>query len=115
MFEVSDQRFEELVEQGLERIPEQFLEHLRNVVILIDDYNPHSPYILGLYEGVALTRKTANDAGHLPDTITIYKGALQDVCSTEEELVQQVAVTVIHEIGHHFGLDDAELHRLGWG
>ena len=60
MIEVSDERFEELVEQGLDRIPDEFLRHLTNVVILIGEYNEQSPHILGLYEGVALTRKTAN-------------------------------------------------------
>ena len=115
MIEVSDERFEELVEQGLDRIPDEFLRHLTNVVILIGEYNERSPHILGLYEGVALTRKTANHTGHLPDTITIYKNALEDHCNSEEELVHQVAVTVIHEVGHHFGLDGGDLHRLGWG
>ena len=111
MIEVSDERFEELVEQGLDRIPDEFLRHLTNVVILIGEYNERSPHILGLYEGVALTRKTANHTGHLPDTITIYKNALEDHCNSEEELVHQVAVTVIHEVGHHFGLDDADQYR----
>lgn len=115
MIEVSDDRFEELVERGLDMIPEQFLHHMDNTVVLIRDYNERSPYILGLYEGVALTKRTTDYSGVLPDTITIYKGALQDYCQTEEQLIQQVAITVVHEVGHHFGLDDADLHRLGWG
>ena len=86
MIEVSDERFEELVEQGLDRIPDEFLRHLTNVVILIGEYNERSPHILGLYEGVALTRKTANHTGHLPDTITIYKNALETTATRRRNL-----------------------------
>lgn len=115
MIKVSDERFEELVDLGLDQIPEQFVRHMRNTVILIGTYDPRSPHILGLYEGVALPDRTFSNSGHLPDTITIYKNALQDMCSTEDELIQQVKITVIHEVGHHFGLSDDDLHALGWG
>ncbi|WP_018024989.1 metallopeptidase family protein [Corynebacterium ulceribovis] len=114
MIEVSDDRFEELVEAGLDRIPPQLLRRMDNVAIIISDRHPDSPHILGLYEGVGLTERAANHAGFLPDVISIFRESLFDYCSSEEELVEQVAVTVIHEIGHHFGLDDDELHRLGW-
>ncbi|MEJ5998130.1 metallopeptidase family protein [Corynebacterium sp. H130] len=115
MIEVSDERFEELVDLGLAQVPPELLNRLENAVILIEDYHPSGPHILGLYEGVALPDRTFDYSGHLPDAITIYRGALQDFCRTEEELVEQVKITVIHEIGHYFGLDDDELHRLGWG
>ncbi|AKK04174.1 metallopeptidase family protein [Corynebacterium epidermidicanis] len=115
MIEVSEERFEELVEGGFDLIPEPFLNHLRNTVVLIEDFHPSGPFVLGLYEGVALPDRTFDFSGHLPDTITIYRGALCQYCSTEEELVQQVAITVVHEVGHYFGLDDDELHNLGWG
>lgn len=114
MIEVSDERFEELVDLAFDQVPQQFLDHMRNVVVLIDDYNPGSPHILGLYHGVALTERTF-DHGGLPDSITIYKGALQDYCYSEAHLVEQVRVTVLHEIGHFFGLDEDDLHRLGYG
>ncbi len=114
MIEVSDERFEELVDLAFDQVPQQFLDHMRNVVLLIDDYDPSSPHILGLYRGVALTERTF-DHGGLPDTITIYKGALQDHCLSEADLVEQVRVTVLHEIGHFFGLDEEDLHRLGYG
>src|SRR5699024_12520770 len=71
--------------------------------------------LLGLYEGVALTERDTTYSGFLPDTITIFRGALCDFCSTEEELVHEVAVTVIHEIAHHFGISEHTLHELGWG
>lgn len=115
MIQVSDERFEELVDLGLDQIPEEFVRHMNNTVILIGTYHPESPYILGFYEGVALPERTFSNSGHLPDAITIYKNALEDMCSTEEELIEQVKITVIHEVGHHFGLDDDDLHALGWG
>lgn len=112
---VSPERFEELVDAGFDLIPPGLLDHLRNTVILIEDYHPSGPGILGLYEGVALTERTSDFSAHLPDAITIYRGALCDYCRSESELVQQVAITVVHEVGHYFGLDDADLHQLGWG
>ncbi|QGU01103.1 Possibl zinc metallo-peptidase [Corynebacterium kalinowskii] len=115
MISVSEERFEELVDLGLAKVPPELLSRLQNAVILIEDYHPDGPHILGLYEGVALPDRTADYSAHLPDAIWIYRGALQDYCRTEEQLVEQVKITVIHEIGHYFGLDDEELHRLGWG
>ena len=72
------------------------------------------PDLLGLYEGVALTERDSFYAGALPDTVTIYRGALLEMCDTEAEVVDEVAITVIHEIAHHFGIDDDRLHELGW-
>ncbi|MBN9645285.1 metallopeptidase family protein [Corynebacterium mendelii] len=113
MIDVSDERFEELVDMGLDRIPKHFIDRLDNVAILIEEWSPKSNTILGLYHGTALPERLANHTG-LPSTITIYKEALKNYCRTEEELIEEVATTVGHEIGHHFGLDDEELHRLGW-
>lgn len=115
MIEVTEERFEELVDLGLAKVPHELLNRLENAVILIEDYHPDGPHVLGLYEGVALPDRTADYSAHLPDAITIYRGALQDYCVSEEQLVHQVAITVVHEIGHYFGLDDDELHALGWG
>jgi predicted Zn-dependent protease with MMP-like domain len=80
----------------------------------VEDRNPDEPDLLGLYEGIALTERDTSYAGSLPDAITIYRDALLDVCETEDEVVEEVAVTVIHEIAHHFGIDDERLHELGW-
>ena len=87
---------------------------MNNVVILVEPHNPEEPGILGLYHGVALTMRTTDYGGFLPDTITIYREALMDVCDTEEQLRHEIRVTVLHEIGHHFGIDDHRLHDLGW-
>ena len=115
MLDVSEERFEQLVDDGLRRIPRELLRNVNNVAIVVEDFNLESPGILGLYEGIALTDRTSEYTSALPDKITIYRESLCDFCETEEELVEQVAITVIHELAHHFGIDDATLHRLGWG
>ena len=111
---ISDEAFEQLVDEALDLVPRQLLDHLENTVILIDDYADEGPGVLGLYTGVALTEQTF--FGPLePNTITIYREALKDYCWDLEDLKEQVAITVVHEIAHHFGIDDARLHELGWG
>ena len=86
-----------------------------NVVVLVEDRHPDEPELLGLYEGVALTERTSDYGGVLPDRITLYRDAIVDICADEDEVRDEVAVTVVHEIAHHFGIDEATLHRLGWG
>lgn len=111
---MSPQRFEELVGDALDLIPQRLAAAIDNVVILVADRNAEEPELLGLYEGVALTERDSFYAGALPDTITIYREALLDVCDSEQQVVDEVAVTVIHEVAHHFGIDDERLHELGW-
>lgn len=113
--DISEEEFEDLVDQGLRRIPDELLRNVNNVAIVTEDYNPESPDILGLYEGIALTDRDSEYSSVLPDKISIYRLALCDAVDSREELVEQVAITVIHELGHHFGIDDAKLHELGWG
>ena len=108
------QRFDELVADALDMIPPELAAAMDNVVILIEDRHPEDPELLGLYEGVALTERDSDYGGSLPDAITIYRDALLDVCETDDELVEEVAITVIHEIAHHFGIDDDRLDELGW-
>jgi predicted Zn-dependent protease with MMP-like domain len=111
---MSPQRFDELVSDALDLIPQELAAGFDNVVILVEDRHPEEPDLLGLYEGVALTERDSSYAGLLPDTITIYRGALLEMCGSEAEVVDEVAITVIHEIAHHFGIDDDRLHELGW-
>jgi predicted Zn-dependent protease with MMP-like domain len=111
---MTPQRFEELVSDALDLIPPELARAIDNVVVLVEPSNPEEPDLLGLYEGIALTERDSSYAGSLPDTITIYRDALLDVCDSEEEVVEEVAITVIHEIAHHFGIDDDRLHELGW-
>ncbi|MBI5338532.1 MAG: metallopeptidase family protein [Mycolicibacterium rufum] len=112
---MSPQRFDELVGDALDLIPPDLAAAIDNVVILVADRNADEPELLGLYEGVALTERDSWYAGALPDTITIYRDALLDICHNDDEVVNEVAITVIHEIAHHFGIDDDRLHELGWG
>ena len=112
---MSPQRFDELVSDALDLIPPELAAAIDNVVVLVEDRNPDEPDLLGLYHGVALTERDSWYAGSLPDTITIYRDALLEVCEDENEVVDEVAITVIHEIAHHFGIDDDRLHELGWG
>ncbi|PRY46023.1 putative Zn-dependent protease with MMP-like domain [Umezawaea tangerina] len=108
-------RFEELVGESLDLIPPDFAAAMDNVVVLIEDRNPDEPSLLGLYHGVALTERTSDYGGVLPDRIFIYREAILDICHDEDDVVNEVAITVVHEIAHHFGVDDARLHELGWG
>lgn len=108
------QRFDELVSEALDLIPPKLAAVMDNVVVLVADRHPDEIDLLGLYQGVALTERDSNYAGSLPDTITIYRDALLDVCESAEQVVDEVTITVIHEIAHHFGIDDDRLHELGW-
>ncbi|NLE79805.1 MAG: metallopeptidase family protein [Rhodococcus sp.] len=113
--QMSSERFDELVGDALDQIPPQLTAALDNVVILVDDRNDEDPDLLGLYHGIALTERDSHYGGSLPDTITVYRDALLDMCSSESEVVHEVAVTVIHEVAHYFGIEEDRLHELGWG
>lgn len=111
---MSAQRFDELVSDALDLIPPELAAAIDNVVVLVENRHPEEPELLGLYEGIALTERDTTYAGALPDTITIYRDALLDICDSDGDVVEEVAITVIHEIAHHFGIDDDRLHQLGW-
>jgi predicted Zn-dependent protease with MMP-like domain len=108
-------RFEELVSDALDTIPPELAAAMDNVVVLVTDRHDTEPELLGLYEGVALTERTSDYSGVLPDRITIYQDAILDICENEDDVVHEVAVTVVHEVAHHFGIDDEALEELGWG
>lgn len=112
---MSRERFEELVGDALDLIPAGLAQAIDNVVILVEERHPEEPDLLGLYEGIALTDRDTTYAGALPDTVTIYREPLLDMCDSEDDVVEEVSITVIHEIAHHFGIDDERLHELGWG
>jgi predicted Zn-dependent protease with MMP-like domain len=110
------ERFEELVGEALDEVPVELLAMMNNVVFMVEDLPPDGSYdLLGLYEGTALTDRGWDYAGVLPDRITIYRLPTLRVCETETDVVDEVAITVVHEIAHHFGIDDHRLHELGWG
>ncbi|MGK8521420.1 metallopeptidase family protein [Nocardia asteroides] len=112
---MSADRFEELVGDALDLIPPELTRAIDNVVVLIEPRNPEDPHLLGLYHGIALTERDSHYGGALPDTVTIYREAILELCADEAEVVEEVAITVIHEIAHYFGIDEDRLHQLGWG
>jgi predicted Zn-dependent protease with MMP-like domain len=107
--------FESLVADALDQVPADLMALVDNVVVLVEDRNDEEPDLLGLYEGFALTERGWEYGGALPDRIMIYREAICDICSTEEEIVDEVLITVVHEIAHHFGIEEDRLHELGWG
>lgn len=118
---VSRARFEELVGDALDSIPPALGEHMENVVVMVEDWptpeqlDGRPGTLLGLYEGVNLTdRSPINYAGVMPDRVTIFQGPLSERARDETDLAHQIRVTVVHEIAHHFGIDDQRLHELGW-
>jgi len=112
--QMSRERFEELVADALDSVPAELLKLLDNVVILVEDEPPAGERLLGLYEGYALTERGADYGAVLPDRITIFRNPILSLCATEAQVEHEVTVTVVHEIAHHFGIDDARLHELGW-
>ena len=116
--EVGEAEFEELVAEALDGVPTELAELMDNVVVLVEDDPPPEADdvdLLGLYEGTPLTERGEWwAAGSLPDRITIFRNPTLRICETREEVTEEVAVTVVHEVAHHFGIDDDRLHELGW-
>jgi predicted Zn-dependent protease with MMP-like domain len=107
--------FEALVEHALDEIPDEIAGLVHNVVVLVEDEPPSDdPHLLGVYDGVSLPERSTDHTG-LPDRITVFRRPLLEMCADDEELVREVRITVVHEIAHHFGIDDARLHQLGYG
>ncbi len=114
MTDVPGGRFEELVAEALDGIPPELGRLMENVVVTVDHDSPPGG-LLGLYEGIPLTGRYAYGDMVLPDRITVFRRAICAACADEAEVVEQVRVTVVHEVAHHFGIDDARLEELGWG
>lgn len=102
-----------MVATALDGLPDQLGRMMRNVAVVVE-HDPGPPGLLGLYEGVPLTSRTTQYAGVLPDRITIYRLAICAICDSEDQVADEVRRTVVHEVGHHFGIDDERLHELGW-
>lgn len=119
--DVSLEEFESLVSEAIDLVPDDLAKHIENVAIVVQDWptpsqqKPHNGMLLGLYEGVALTRRSPiSYAAVMPDRITIFRGPHLQITNSVEALRKRITVTVVHEIGHHFGISDARLHELGW-
>jgi predicted Zn-dependent protease with MMP-like domain len=112
---MSAEEFELLVAEALDKIPAELAVLIDNCVILVEDYPPPDlPQVLGLYSGIPLTERGQYYTG-LPDRILIFRHPLLEICDTYEEVIEEVRITVVHEIAHHFGIDDDRLHELGYG
>jgi predicted Zn-dependent protease with MMP-like domain len=116
VLDIPAQEFEELVADALDEIPPELARLISNCVILVaDDVPPGSAPLLGLYEGTPLTERDGWYSGVLPDRITVYRRPILAICQTREDVVEEVLVTVVHEVAHHFGISEERLHDLGWG
>lgn len=121
---LTDRAFRTLVDEALALVPEEFRPHLAGVALVIEDWAPDGllddlgvpldETLYGLYSGRPLTEGTP-ESGELPPRITLYRGPLLEDCQDEGELRREIVTTVLHEIAHHFGIDEARLEELGWG
>jgi len=108
------EEFEAMVVEALDLLPDEMVDGIDNVVFLVENAAPPGDDILGVYDGFALTERGDYGYGELPDRIVIYREPLIEVCSTLDELRREIHVTLVHEIAHYYGIDDEQLHRLGW-
>lgn len=106
--------FEKLVADALDAMPPQLMRFMDNVAVVVEDRHPTED-LLGLYEGIPLTEREDYGGMVMPDVVTLYRLPLCEFVRDEAELVEEVTVTVVHEIAHHFGIDDDKLHEWGWG
>jgi predicted Zn-dependent protease with MMP-like domain len=111
--DVPPARFEELVSLALDDIPPELGRLMRNVAVVVEEDSERGG-LLGLYQGYPLTQRGSDYAGVLPDLITIYRRPICTMCVSEDEVVEEVRITVVHEVAHHFGIDDDRLDELGW-
>ncbi|MFH1874140.1 MAG: metallopeptidase family protein [Pseudomonadota bacterium] len=125
---MKDTEFRQIVEEGIRRLPPEFQEHLDNVEIIVADYPSsiqqskmqqkyHSSrafVLLGLYEGVPHGKNSVFSTPSLPARITLFRKSIEQICSTREDMIEQINRTLLHEIGHHFGMSDKELRTLGF-
>lgn len=117
---LSEEEFDAAVAAALERVPEGMRQHLENVAVFVQEEYEPEPWedpdteLLGLYDGIPLTER-GEAPWQMPDQITVFRGPLMRMCSSREELIEQITVTVVHEVAHFFGIDDERLHELGWG
>ena len=112
---MSRDRFEELVSDALDTVPAELTRLIDNCVVLVeDDPPPDDPELLGAYDGIPITERDSSYVMAVPDRITIFRNPTLAMCEDEDEVVTEVGITVVHEIAHHFGIDDDRLHELGY-
>lgn len=115
MIEMDADAFDAVVTDELDRLPDAMIEGLDNVVFVVEDRpEDGSLDLLGLYDGLALTERDRYGVGELPDRIIVYREPHLEVCESVDDLRDEVHTTLVHEIAHFYGIDDARLHELGW-
>jgi len=115
MYRVPPERFEELAAEALESLPAELARAVDNVVVVVEDFPEDGEPLLGLYQGIPLTKRgPVSYTWAMPDRITLFQDNISSLCSNEEQLIAQIRKTVIHEVAHHFGISDARLRELGW-
>lgn len=121
-FTMNEQEFDAAVQEAIASIPKNISSEMENVAIFTaENYEPGpgedpDTVLLGLYEGTPLTERDSWwESGSLPDRITIYREPILEICTSREEVLSEITVTVVHEIAHHFGISEERLHELGWG
>lgn len=115
MLEISHEEFESMVADGLDSLHDDMLAELDNVIFLVEDRPDDGSEILGVYEGFSLAERNAYGYGEEPDRIILFRENLVNHCADVEELVEEIRVTLVHEIAHFYGLSEARIHELGWG
>jgi len=114
--ELPDSAFDDLVADALDRVPDELARLMDNVVVLVEDEPPpEEEGVLGLYVGTPLTERDSGYTFQGPDQVFIFRGPLLRMCDDLEDLAEEIEITVVHEIAHHFGIDDHQLHAWGWG
>ena len=114
--QISDKDFDKAVDAAIDQVPDELLQLIDNVVILVEDDPPaDEPDLLGLYDGVPITERDTSYGMVPPDSITLFRNPLKAVAATKAHLIDEITITVVHEIGHYFGIDDDELDEMGWG
>ena len=115
VIEMDRGRFEELVAEALDTVPDELARLIDNCVVLVEDDPPaDDPDLLGVYDGTPLTERDSTYTMAVPDRITVFRTPTLEMCGSADEVVEQVRITVVHEIAHHFGIDDDRLHDLGY-
>ena len=115
MLDIPFAEFEVLVAEALDAVPQELMALMRNVAVFVEDEAPpDDPDLLGVYDGIPLTERDGWYTGVLPDRITIFRRPTLRICQTREDVIAEVEITVVHEIAHHFGIDDERLHELGY-
>lgn len=112
--QVSNEEFDACVDAALDSIPDQLVNLIDNCVVLVEDVPPPGEDVFGFYDGIPLTERGWDYGGVLPDRILIFRKPHLEECHSVEELVEEIHITVVHEIAHHFGIDDERLHELGY-